>query len=84
VHATDVGIQLIQKVEIGYLYLDRHAFMRRLRNKDAFGEPIMIKNFVMDTIKTKNNGLGILPKFLLQTSNILQKKFQRDGLSNGR
>ena len=39
-----MGIQL-QNVQIGHLYI-----ARRLRDKQARGEPITIKNFVIDTI----------------------------------
>ena len=45
-----MGIQL-KKVQIGQLLFETHVIARRLRDKQARGEPITIDNFVIDTIK---------------------------------
>ena len=49
-HAKHVGIQLQKNIQIGHLKLDTHVIVRRLRDIMARGEPITIKDFVIDTI----------------------------------
>ena len=51
-HVIDVQITwvLLQKVQIGHLWLDTHVIARQLLDKKVHRGPITIKNFIIDTI----------------------------------